>query len=106
MHDLKVQLLKALADETRLEILEFLKDGEKCVCEIVPHIGTSQSNVSQHLRILRTSNIVTDRREGRSIYYSVTDERVFDCLETLGRVARDTTEKLLENWDRLPQAEE
>jgi ArsR family transcriptional regulator len=96
MHDLKVQLLKALADETRLQILEFLKDGEKCVCEIVPHIGTSQSNVSQHLRILRNANIVTDRREGRSIYYSVVDERIFDCLETLERVAEDTVKRLLE----------
>lgn len=98
MHDLKVQLLKALADETRLEILEFLRDGEKCVCEIVPHIGTSQSNVSQHLRILRNANIVTDRREGRSIYYSITDERVFDCLETLGKVAEDTMKKLLKTY--------
>jgi len=96
MHDLKVQLLKALADETRLQILEFLKDGEKCVCEIVPHIGTSQSNVSQHLRILRNANIVTDRREGRSIYYSVVDERIFNCLETLERVAEDTVKRLLE----------
>ena len=96
MHDLKVQLLKALADETRLQILEFLKDGEKCVCEIVPHIGTSQSNVSQHLRILRNANIVTDRREGRSIYYSVVDERIFDCIETLESVAEDTVKRLLE----------
>ena len=96
MHDLKVQLLKALADETRLQILEFLKDGEKCVCEIVPHIGTSQSNVSQHLRILRNANIVTDRREGRSIYYSVVDERIFNCIETLERVAEDTVKRLLE----------
>ncbi len=98
MHDLKVQLLKALADETRLQILEFLKDGEKCVREIVPHIGTSQSNVSQHLRILRNANIVTDRREGRSIYYSVVDERIFDCLEILERVAEDTVKRLLETY--------
>lgn len=96
MHSLKAKLLKALADETRLQILEFLKDGERCVCEIVPHIGTSQSNVSQHLRILRNANIVTDRREGRSIYYSVVDERLFECLETLEKVAEDGMKRLLE----------
>ncbi len=96
MYSPKVKLLKALADETRLQILEFLKDGERCVCEIVPHIGTSQSNVSQHLRILKNAHIVTDRREGRSIYYSVVDERIFGCLETVERISEDTMKRLLE----------
>lgn len=91
-----VKVLKALGDETRLKILEFLKDEEKCVCEIVPHIGTSQSNVSQHLRILKDANLVTDRREGRSTYYSIVDERIFDCLEILARVAEDGMKRLLE----------
>ncbi len=96
MYNLKAKVLKALADETRLQILEFLKDGEKCVCEIVPHIGTSQSNVSQHLRILKDAHIVTDRREGRSIYYSVVDDRIFSCLDTLSSVAEDAMKRLLE----------
>ncbi|MGD2250265.1 MAG: metalloregulator ArsR/SmtB family transcription factor [Candidatus Methanofastidiosia archaeon] len=89
-------ILKALADETRLQILEFLKDGEKCVCEIVPYIGTSQSNVSQHLKILKNANIVTDRREGRSIYYSVVDERIFECLLLLEQITQDAMKRLLE----------
>jgi DNA-binding transcriptional ArsR family regulator len=89
-------ILKALADETRLQILKFLEDGEKCVCEIVPYIGTSQSNVSQHLKILKNANIVTDRREGRSIYYSVVDERIFECLELLEQISQDAMKRLLE----------
>lgn len=96
MYNLKAKVLKALADETRLQILEFLKGGEKCVCEIVPHIGTSQSNVSQHLRILKDAHVVTDRREGRSIYYSVVDDRIFSCLDTLNNVAEDAMKRLLE----------
>lgn len=95
MH-LKVKILKALADETRLKILGFLEDGEKCVCEIVPYIGTSQSNVSQHLRILKEANIVMDRKEGRSIYYRVVDESIFPCLETLERIAEKAMKRLLE----------
>lgn len=91
-----VKILKALGDETRLKILEFLKDGEKCVCEIVPHIKTSQSNVSQHLRILKDAAIVTDRREGKSIYYSITDERVFECIEILEHLAEDSMKRMLE----------
>ena len=93
---LKMKILKALSDETRLKILEFLEDGEKCVCEIVPYIGTSQSNVSQHLRILKEANIVTDRKEGRSIYYSVIDENIFPCLETLEKIAEKAMRKLIE----------
>lgn len=94
MH-LKVKVLKALGDETRLKIIEFLKNGEKCVCEIVPYIGTSQSNISQHLRILKDANIVADRKEGKSIYYSVVDDRIFSCLETLENVAEDAMKRLL-----------
>lgn len=94
--DPTAKILKALADETRLRILKFLKDGEKCVCEIVPYIGTSQSNVSQHLKILKNANIVTDRREGRSIYYSVVDERIFECLELLEQISQDAMKRLLE----------
>jgi DNA-binding transcriptional ArsR family regulator len=94
----KVKMLKVLGDETRLKIFEFLKDGEKCVCEIVPYIGTSQSNVSQHLRILKDANMVVDRREGRSIYYSVVDERIFECLEILEKVAGDGMKRLLEGY--------
>jgi ArsR family transcriptional regulator len=96
MYSFSVKVLKALADETRLNILEFLKGGERCVCEIVPYIGTSQSNVSQHLRILKDAALVTDRREGRSIYYSVMDERIFSCLETIEGLAEDSMKRLLE----------
>ncbi len=96
MHSLKAKVLKALADETRLQILEFLKDGERCVCEIVPYIGTSQSNVSQHLRILKDATLVTDRREGRSIYYAVVDERIFACLDTVETIAEEGIKRLLE----------
>ncbi len=94
MH-LKVKVLKALGDETRLKIIDFLKNGEKCVCEIFPYIGTSQSNISQHLRILKDANIVADRKEGKSIYYSVVDDRIFSCLETLENVAEDAIKRLL-----------
>ncbi|MBU6997824.1 MAG: winged helix-turn-helix transcriptional regulator [Theionarchaea archaeon] len=95
MH-LKLKILKALSDETRLNILEFLRDGEKCVCEIVPYIGTSQSNVSQHLRILKDANVLTDRKEGKSIYYSVVDEDIYQCLDDLEGIAENAVKRLLE----------
>ncbi|MHB1421432.1 MAG: ArsR/SmtB family transcription factor [Bacillota bacterium] len=64
-------LLKALADETRLTILTMLLDGELCVCEIMDALPLSQPAVSHHLKILRQAGLVIDRREGKWIYYDL-----------------------------------
>ena len=55
-----------------IEIVELLKQGDKCVCEIVEHVGTDTSNVSKHLSILKKQGIVSDRREGLKIFYKLT----------------------------------
>jgi len=66
-----VQLFKALADETRLRILNLLCRRELCVCQIVETLGIGQSKVSRHLAHLRHAGVVNDRREGLWIYYSL-----------------------------------
>lgn len=66
-----VHLFHALSDETRLEILERLKMGEQCVCELMETMGTSQSRLSFHLRVLKDAGLLQDRREGRWMYYSL-----------------------------------
>jgi len=66
-----VQLFKALADETRLRILNLLCRRELCVCQIVEILGMGQSKVSRHLAHLRHAGLVRDRREGLWIYYSL-----------------------------------
>ncbi len=68
-----VQLFKALADETRLRILNLLAHGELCVCEIEQALGIGQSKASRHLAYLRNAGLVTDRREGPWMYYAVAD---------------------------------
>lgn len=60
-----LKILKALSDETRLKIVEFLLGGEKCVCEIFPHVKRTQSTVSIQLDILRKAGILESRREGK-----------------------------------------
>lgn len=75
------QLFKALGDENRIKILEFLRGGERCVCEIVPYLGTTQSNVSQHLRVLRDLGIIAYRKDGKSMYYHVEKRCVFDIID-------------------------
>src|SRR4051812_27894532 len=65
------QLCNALADEARVEIVARLLDGEKCVCDLTDALGTGQSRLSYHLRVLKDAGLVTDRREGRWVYYTL-----------------------------------
>jgi len=60
----------ALSDEMRLRILTLLRDGERCVCELTSALDASQSLLSFHLRTLKDAGLVTDRREGRWVYYA------------------------------------
>ena len=65
-------VLKALGDETRLRILEFLLLGEKCVTDLVQELKCSQPHASHHLRILRDSGLVEGHRDGKQVCYRVT----------------------------------
>jgi len=80
----ELQILKALGDETRLNIVEFLLDGKKCVCEIFPYVKRTQSTVSIHLNNLEDLGILESRREGKKIFYKIKDIRVCDIFKALG----------------------
>ncbi|MBC7130032.1 winged helix-turn-helix transcriptional regulator [Candidatus Bathyarchaeota archaeon] len=79
----RARIFKALADPVRLEILEFLRDGEKCVCEIVPYVGISQPLVSRHLAILKRCGLVRSRKEGNRRLYSITNPAIFRVIEAV-----------------------
>ncbi len=66
--------LRALADETRLMLVERLRDGEQCVCDLTDALDTGQSRLSFHLKTLKEAGIVTDRRVGRWVYYALNPE--------------------------------
>jgi len=72
----RLKIFKALGDSTRLKIIEFLLDGEKCVCEIFPHVKRTQSTVSIQLGKLESWGILKSRKEGRSVYYKIENENV------------------------------
>jgi len=61
----------ALSDETRLQIVEMLSHGERCVCELQDVLDAAQSRLSFHLKVLKDAGLVTDRKEGRWMYYAV-----------------------------------
>ena len=80
----EIELLKALADNTRFKSVEFLLEGEKCVCEIFPHVKRTQSTVSIHLGNLEDAGVLESRREGKKIFYKIKDKRVCDVFKALG----------------------
>jgi len=69
--DRAVTLFHALSDATRLSILEMLRDGERCVCELQDELDAAQSRLSFHLKVLKDAGLVTDRKEGRWSYYRI-----------------------------------
>jgi ArsR family transcriptional regulator, virulence genes transcriptional regulator len=73
------ELCKALASEHRLAILYALKDGERCVGDVAAEIGISVHNVSQHLRILKQRQLVRSRKEGQTVYYSITNPKFIEA---------------------------
>ena len=74
----------ALSDETRLEIIQRLLGGEKCVCDLTDALDAAQSRLSFHLKTLKDAGIVSDRKVGRWVYYTL-DREVFGELEDLVR---------------------
>ncbi|RZW14335.1 MAG: ArsR family transcriptional regulator [Desulfobulbaceae bacterium] len=78
-------LFKAMADPGRLKILLALAGQEMCVCDLAALLGVSESAASHQIRILRTMNLVKNRREGQVLYYRLVDDHVTQ----LAQVARD-----------------
>lgn len=77
-----LRLFRALGDETRLRLIDRLREGEQCVCDLTDDLETGQSRLSFHLKTLKDAGVVTDRRDGRWVYYALRPE-VFEALETI-----------------------
>ncbi len=69
-----VEILKALSDENRLRILNLLRNGELCVCDIETVLGIKQSNTSRHLNRLKIAGIIASRKKSQWVYYRLKDE--------------------------------
>ena len=73
------QLFHALSDETRLAVLDMLRGGERCVCDLQGDLDAAQSRLSFHLKVLRDAGLVTDRKAGRWSYYALVPERLAEA---------------------------
>jgi ArsR family transcriptional regulator len=81
------EVLKAIAQPARLRIIQLLRDGEHCVCEISPAIGHEQSNTSRHLQMMLKSGILQQRKDGLKIYYSLRHPEVLEIMQLAELVA-------------------
>ncbi len=75
--------LQAIADPARLELVELISQGEICVAELVVATGANDSTVSQRLRTLRDRHVVTTRRDGKHIFYSLADDHVSELVDAV-----------------------
>ncbi|MCS7173729.1 MAG: metalloregulator ArsR/SmtB family transcription factor [Armatimonadetes bacterium] len=91
---LTAKFFRALGDPTRLRILQLVVDQERNVSELVRLVGSPQGRVSSHLSCLRWCGYVTARREGRRVYYRVTDPRVRELLLLAASLVRDHTDRI------------
>lgn len=89
LYEFHAQFCKTLADANRLLIIAELVKGEKSVSDLANNLELGQSNVSKHLALMRERGLVDTRRDGASIYYSLSDPRIFKAIELLVHVQTD-----------------
>ena len=99
--ELKAEVLKVLAQPTRLKILELLRNGERCICEIVPAINGEQSNISRHISLMQKSHLVTTRKDGVKVMVKVRDPKIFEILDSVSLLLKkqiQETGKLIQKF--------
>jgi DNA-binding transcriptional ArsR family regulator len=84
----KAEILKALAQPTRLKILECLRQGERCICEIIPAVHGEQSNISRHISLMQKSHLVSTRKDGVKVMVKVRDPKIFDILDRVSAILK------------------
>jgi ArsR family transcriptional regulator len=98
VYDKQAEILKALAHPIRIAILDFLKDGEQCVCDIAEFAGSERSNVSKHLSVLVSCGVLDYHKEGLNVIYRLKARCIMDffkCITTCVRQQAKDSENLL-----------
>ena len=108
MIDIKKQLLfqkqaeiaKAITHPLRIAIMDFLKDGEQCVCDIAEYVGSERSNVSRHLSVMVNAGVLEHRKEGLRVIYKLKTPCIlefFACMTTCLKQQAKDSEKLFKS---------
>src|ERR1700690_1218476 len=86
IYELQAEIAKTLSHPLRVAIIHYLKDGEKTVNDLAKTLGASQSNISQHLALLRQRQIVKTRKEGSTVYYRVASPKISQACDMVREV--------------------
>ena len=89
LYEMKAEVIQAAGHPIRLAIIDFLKDGEQCVCDIAAHVGAQRSNVSRHLSVMLKAGIVDCRKDGLKVIYSLKTPCILNFLACVTDVLRD-----------------
>ncbi len=88
LYERQAEIAKAVAHPLRIAVLDFLQDGEKCVCEIAEHVGSERSNVSRHLTLMVRAGVLSCRKDGLKVFYMLKTPCVADFLGCACRVLK------------------
>jgi ArsR family transcriptional regulator len=100
IYQVKAEFFKTLGHPARIRILEVLRDGERPVSELIPEVGIEASHLSQQLGLMRRANLIQARKVGSNVYYSVSEQMLFELLEIAKRII---TASLAETQELLEQ---
>ena len=84
----QAKIVQAIGHPLRLEIIDFLKNGEQCVCDIAEHIGSERSNVSKHLSLMVAAGVLEHRKEGLKVIYKLKCPCILDFFDCISGVLK------------------
>jgi len=88
-YEKQAQIAKSIAHPLRISILEYLKDGEQCVCDIAKHVGAERSNISRHLSIMVNAGVLDYHKDGLKVIYKLKTPCIVDTFACLKRVLKN-----------------
>ena len=86
LYEINAEMCKVFSNSTRLEILNLLRDKELSVTELIDKTKLSQANISQHLSIMKSKDIVTSNRKGKNVYYKLTNPKIIKAFDIIREV--------------------
>lgn len=101
LYEYRARIIKAMAHPSRLMMIDALADGERCVCELQELVGSDMSTVSKHLSVLKSSGIVSSRKEGLQVYYRLRVPCIMSFFGCVDAVMREDASRHLEYADAL-----
>ena len=88
LYQLKTEIIQAAAHPIRLAVIEYLGQGEQCVCDIVSHVGAQRTNVSRHLALMLKAGVLESRKEGLKVYYQLRTPCILKFLDCVSEALR------------------